>query len=171
MTSGLASRVVNTAMRVAFSNEQRQRQRQRQRLELLVLLRHPSDRSLRRPRSQSPARLQGDRRHRSFTRPGRRRDESSPAVGVARTATLALHPPKVSYRIVPPRACASKGWMGAPTLGPGGPLGGTNALGTIRSMLERFQAFVLAVLRVLRGPISAVPAPAPERVPAPLAPV
>jgi hypothetical protein len=51
--------------------------------------------------------------------------------------------------------------MAALTLRPGGALGGTDALGTIRSMLEQYRAVAVAVavLRVpcvLRGPVSAV---------------
>jgi hypothetical protein len=72
------------------------------------------------------------------------------------------------YGIVPPIACASKGWMGAPTLRPGGALGRTDALGTIRSMLERFQPHALAVLCILsvppRPPRSSLGSPALARV-------
>jgi hypothetical protein len=41
--------------------------------------------------------------------------------------------------------CASKGWMAAPPLRLGGARGGTDALGTIRSMLEQYRAVAVAV--------------------------
>jgi hypothetical protein len=109
------------------------------------LLQHPSDRSLRASRSQWPATqhcVVGDR---SFTRPSCRRDESSPAVGVAGESDVRPTPPKVSYGIVPPKAYASKGWMAALTLQPGGASGGSDALGAIRSMLEPYRAVAVAL--------------------------